>query len=62
MAPQFQYPDTDSLKGLRIAVQGLGKVGRLLVGHLYEEGATLIVTDIFEENARNMEAAATPQS
>lgn len=41
---------TDSLKDLKIAVQGLGKVGRFLVGHLHDEGARLIVTDIFAEN------------
>jgi leucine dehydrogenase len=46
---------TDSLKGLRIAVQGLGKVGRLLVGHLHEEGAKLFVTDIFEENVTEVQ-------
>ncbi len=42
---------TDSLKGLTIAVQGLGKVGKNLVKHLYEEGAKIIATDIFEGNA-----------
>jgi leucine dehydrogenase len=45
---------TDSLKDRRIAVQGLGKVGRFLVGHLHEEGAKLIVTDIFEENVKEV--------
>ena len=42
----------DSLMGLRIAVQGLGKVGRFLIEHLHKEGAKLIVTDIFEENVK----------
>lgn len=37
---------TDSLKGLRIAVQGLGNVGSNLVKHLVEEGAKVIVSDI----------------
>jgi leucine dehydrogenase len=45
---------SDSLRDLRIAVQGLGKVGRFLVGHLHEEGAKLIVTDIFEENIKDV--------
>ena len=45
---------TDSLNGLTIAVQGLGKVGFNLVNHLYEEGAKLIVTDISEENVRRV--------
>jgi leucine dehydrogenase len=40
----------DTLKGLRVAVQGLGKVGALLVDYLHEEGAHAIVTDIFQEN------------
>ena len=37
---------TDSLKGLRIAVQGLGNVGYNLVKYLVEEGAKVIVADI----------------
>ncbi len=37
---------TDSLKGVRIAVQGLGNVGTNLVKYLYEEGAKIIVADI----------------
>lgn len=45
---------TDSLKGLTVAVQGLGKVGSQLVRHLYDEEAKLIVTDIFEENVNRI--------
>jgi leucine dehydrogenase len=37
---------TDSLKGMRIAVQGLGNVGSNLVKYLKEEGAEIIVADI----------------
>jgi leucine dehydrogenase len=37
---------TDSLKGMRIAVQGLGNVGSNLVKYLVEEGAYVIVSDI----------------
>lgn len=37
---------TDSLKGMRIAVQGLGNVGSNLVGYLTNEGAKVIVADI----------------
>ncbi len=37
---------TESLKGLRIAVQGVGKVGFHLVGHLVDEGAAVTVSDI----------------
>ncbi|KLU61810.1 leucine dehydrogenase [Peptococcaceae bacterium CEB3] len=43
---------SDSLSGLTIAVQGLGKVGYDLVGRLYQDGAKLIVTDIEENNVR----------
>ncbi|MDP4164673.1 MAG: Glu/Leu/Phe/Val dehydrogenase dimerization domain-containing protein, partial [Bacillota bacterium] len=45
---------SDSLEGLKIAVQGLGKVGQFLVGHLHGEGARLIVTDISTENVANV--------
>lgn len=37
---------TDSLKGMRVAVQGLGNVGSNLVKYLVDEGAKVIVTDI----------------
>lgn len=40
----------ESLSGLRVAVQGVGKVGYHLCRHLHEEGAQLIVTDISQEN------------
>ena len=45
---------SDSLKGLRIAVQGVGHVGYYLCQYLAEEGAQLIVTDIDEERVRNV--------
>lgn len=37
---------TDSLKGMRIAVQGLGNVGSNLVRYLVEEGAKIIIADL----------------
>lgn len=37
---------SDSLKGMRIAVQGLGNVGSNLVKYLVEEGAQITVADI----------------
>ena len=40
---------TDSVKGMRIAVQGAGHVGYYLCEMLAEEGARLVVTDIDEE-------------
>jgi len=43
---------SDSLKGLHIAVQGVGKVGTVLLDHLRNEGARLTVTDIDADRAR----------
>lgn len=43
---------TDSLKGLRVAVQGLGNVGSNLVKYLVEEGAKVICTDIDETRVK----------
>ncbi len=43
---------TDSLKGMRIAVQGLGNVGTNLVKYLTEEGAKVIVADIDPEKVK----------
>ncbi|WP_394202096.1 Leu/Phe/Val dehydrogenase [Shewanella waksmanii] len=40
----------DSLKGLKISVQGVGHVGYYLCRHLHEEGAELIVTDIHQSS------------
>ena len=37
---------TDSLKGKKIAVQGVGHVGEYLVEYLYKEGAEITLTDI----------------
>jgi leucine dehydrogenase len=36
----------DNLKGIHVAIQGLGHVGYLLAKHLHELGATLTVADI----------------
>lgn len=40
---------TDSLKGKKVAVQGVGNVAYTLCEHLHEEGAELFVTDINQE-------------
>ncbi len=40
---------TDSLKGIRVAVQGLGNVGGNLVEYLVKEGAEVTVADIDKE-------------
>lgn len=46
---------TDSLKGVRIAVQGLGNVGYHLVQHLVKEGAQVTVADIDQEKCKRVE-------
>jgi leucine dehydrogenase len=40
---------SDALAGKTVAVQGCGKVGYYLCGHLKEEGARLVVTDIDQQ-------------
>lgn len=47
-AVKFRLKKTD-LKGLKVAVQGLGNVGYNLCRHLAKDGAELIVTDIQPE-------------
>jgi leucine dehydrogenase len=53
---------TDSLKGLRIAVQGLGHVGSYVCEGLYAEGAKLLVSDIQSQRVNEIVARfeATP--
>lgn len=41
---------SDSLEGKKIAIQGVGNVAYHLCKYLHEEGAKLIVTDIYEPN------------
>ncbi|MCP2254583.1 valine dehydrogenase (NAD+) [Prauserella aidingensis] len=36
------------LKGKRVGVEGVGKVGKLLVGHLAQAGAEIVITDVDE--------------
>ncbi|MDQ7051931.1 MAG: Glu/Leu/Phe/Val dehydrogenase dimerization domain-containing protein [candidate division KSB1 bacterium] len=43
---------TDRLKGLRVALQGLGHVGMHLAEFLHKEGAKLYVTDIHQDRVR----------
>jgi leucine dehydrogenase len=52
-AAKERYGD-DSLKGLTVAVQGLGHVGYHLCSDLAGEGARLIVTDIDEERIQRV--------
>lgn len=44
--------DNDSLKGLTIAVQGVGNVAYSMCEYLHQEGAKLVVTDINEDNVQ----------
>jgi len=44
----------DNLTGLRVAVQGVGAVGRYLCGHLADAGVQLTVADIDEAKTRAM--------
>ncbi len=43
--------DADSLAGRHVAIQGVGKVGSYIAGHLANDGCRLTVADIFEEAA-----------
>ncbi len=45
---------TDSLSGKRIVVQGAGNVASHLVQHLVKEGATVFITDIYADKARQV--------
>jgi leucine dehydrogenase len=48
---------TDSLAGKTVAIQGLGKVGKLLVKYLVDDGAKKIyATDIFEDSINQVKA------
>jgi valine dehydrogenase (NAD+) len=51
---------TPSLAGRRVGVAGLGKVGKPLVGHLIEDGATVVATDV-SERARAWARATHPE-
>ena len=45
---------SDELRGMRVAVQGLGHVGYYLCQYLAGEGAQLVVTDIDEERVQRV--------
>src|SRR5215468_3930405 len=51
---------TPSLAGRTVGVAGLGKVGKHLVGHLLDDGAAVVATDVYEP-AREWVRAAYPQ-
>lgn len=43
---------TDTVKGLTVAVQGVGNVGFNLCKHLHDNGARLVVADVYEPNVK----------
>jgi len=43
---------SDDLSGRKVSVQGIGHVGRYLVGHLTKAGAKVYITDIHKENLK----------
>ncbi|MBT8091425.1 MAG: amino acid dehydrogenase [Gammaproteobacteria bacterium] len=46
--------DADSVKGLRVAVQGVGHVGMHLCRLLHEAGAELVVSDVNRDNLKDL--------
>lgn len=46
-----------TLRGRRVGVAGVGKVGRHLVRHLVEDGADVVVTDVVPEAVKAVRAA-----
>lgn len=48
-AAQYRLGRT-SLQGLKVAIQGVGNVGFRLAKYLHDEGAELVVSDIFADN------------
>ena len=45
---------SDKLEGKKIAVQGVGHVGFYLVKHLIEEGANVVISDIYEDKIKHI--------
>jgi len=45
-----------SLAGRTVGVEGVGKVGRRLVGHLVEDGAQVVIYDVYAEAAAEVSA------
>jgi valine dehydrogenase (NAD+) len=49
-----------TLAGRRVGIAGLGKVGKYLAGHLIEDGASVVATDV-DEAARDWARTTHPQ-
>ena len=45
---------SDSLNGKKVAVQGAGHVGMYLIDHLVEEGAHVVISDIYEDRIKTI--------
>lgn len=45
---------SDSLEGKTVAVQGAGNVAGFLVDHLVKEGASVVVTDIYDDKVKRI--------
>ncbi len=45
----------ESLKSLKVAIQGIGHVGEYLTRYLLQEGCQLVICDIFEQKALNFQ-------
>nr|WP_318656306.1 Glu/Leu/Phe/Val dehydrogenase dimerization domain-containing protein [Spongiactinospora rosea] len=54
-AAQHKY-GTPSLKGRRVGVEGVGKVGHRLVDHLVEAGAEVVICDVSERAVERVRA------
>ncbi len=58
-AAQHQWGDP-SLRGRKVGIAGVGKVGRHLVEHLLEDGAEVVITDVRAESVERI-LATHPQ-
>jgi valine dehydrogenase (NAD+) len=45
-----------TLRGRTVGIAGVGKVGRILAGHLLEDGASVVVTDVNEQALTDLKA------
>ncbi|MBV9062178.1 MAG: Glu/Leu/Phe/Val dehydrogenase [Alphaproteobacteria bacterium] len=52
-----QRLERDSTRGLKVAIQGLGKVGMAVARQLHEEGANLLVADVNAEAVQRASSA-----
>ena len=55
-AAAHQQWGSDSLKGKKVSVQGIGNVGEHLVKHLTDEGAKVYITDINQDKLKEVAA------